>query len=214
MKKSIKRVVSIIIFSIIAAIIISVVGYGIFLAVLFHHVLKGDMTPKKDVFAIVEQNRQVINDAAYVMYTNNIHAVYDVERQQLPKHITWIEGDYTIREADIYEIYSGQNKYVYEPLTDEYLITALNLDGVKKITKDANIIKLDFGAMGIVPSGAENGVCYLPNDSLEDAEVASHYYIGKPDFRHDGEGYTFYGSGNTFYVERICDNLWYYEVTW
>lgn len=177
--------------------------------------MNSDMTPKKDIFATVEQNQDVINAAAYVMYTNNIMAVYDSERNPLTDDTTQIEGDYIVRETDEYDTYYGRNKRVYEPLTDEYLLAALNLDGVKEITKDKNIIKLYFGGEGIVPSGAEQGVCYLPNDSLEDAEDAIPGYVGKSVPQPSGKGYMYSGYGdNTFYVERICDNLWFYKVTW
>lgn len=195
-------------------IIICLIVALLFLLILFrvitHDIMSGDMTDKSDIIEIVQENREVINNAVYTIYSNNIVGIYDTEERELPENVNGIKGKYIIKDTGERDIYSSPI-YSYESLTDESLIAMLDIDELKSVRIDETIITLDFGGRGIVSSGACSGVYYFPNDDIADAK--SRYNV---DFKQSDTGWlcnpeTGY---NSFYVERICENLWYYEERW
>lgn len=182
----------------------------ILLRIYIHILTSGDMTSKNDIIEIVLRNRKIINDAVYTIYSNNIIGIYDTEERELPESITGIEGKYIIRDTGERDIYSSPI-YSYELLTDKYLTALINIKEVKSVKIDKTIIDIYFGGRGIVPSGVCSGVYYFPNDDIADA--ASKY---KDKFEQSENGWICKPKtgDDSFYIERICENLWYYEEKW
>lgn len=181
----------------------------IFMFVINHYIFSGDMTDKKDIFEITQANKDLINNAVYVIYSNNIFRIYDTEDMEPPDGVTGIDGKYIV--IDTGEGSEYEPIYSYEPLTDEYLTAMFNIDKLKSVRIEGAIINLYFGGRGIIPSGACSGVYYFPNDNIADAESIYNHV-----FERSGDGWIYRPEtgDDSFYVERICENLWYYEEKW
>ncbi len=164
--------------------------------------------PKTEVSDTARQNSGIINAAAYVIYEGNISGVYDAEKDPPPEETAGLDK-YYIHIDEVIDMNSGSLKGRWEPLNDRNVIAVMDLDGVQKITKEKNIIKIDFGSRGIAPSGMSRGVYFLPNDNIDDVKT-----IYKGPFEAENNGFISCTDGNTLYTERICENLWFYEETW
>lgn len=173
---------------------------------------------KDEIIDAVKQNSELISAAVYVIYSNNIESVYDAKINKPPEEIAGLDK-YYIHIDEGFDMNTGNRKGRWEPLTDRNVIAVMDLDGVQRITKDKNIIKIDFGGRGIAPSGMSRGVYYLPNDTIDDVETICkgpfkpQINSGGP-LKSDEVGYLSRAEGKTLYVERICANLWFYEETW
>ncbi len=166
------------------------------------------LSPKIEVSDTARQNSGIINAAAYVIYEGNISGVYDARKDLPPEEIIGL-GKYYIHIDEGIDMSTGSLEGRWEPLNDRNVIAVMDLDGVQKITKEKNIIKIDFGSRGIAPSGMSRGMYFLPNDTIYDIET-----IYKGPFDAENNGFISHSGGNTLYTERICKNLWYYEETW
>ncbi len=166
------------------------------------------LSSKTEVLESAQQNSGIINAAAYVIYECNISGVYDAEKDPPPEKIIGLDKYYTHIDEGI-DMNTGGRKGRWEPLNDGNIIAVMDLDGVQRITKEKNIIKIDFGGRGIAPSGMSRGVYFLPNDTVNDVET-----ICKGPFEAENNGFISRTGGNTLYAERICANLWFYEETW
>lgn len=186
--------------------VLTIFCVGIFV----HDITSGDMTSKKYITKIIRENKEIINAAVYTIYSSNIVGIYDTKDRELPEGAGDIEGKYVVIDTGERNEYL-EPTYIYEPLTDEYLIAMLNIDKLKSVGIDGAIINLYFGGRGIAPSGVCSGVYYFPNDDIKDAK--SKY---KEEFEQSGEGWLCKPKSgyDSLYVERICDNLWYYEEKW
>ena len=166
------------------------------------------LSPKTEVSDTARQNSGIINAATYVIYEGNISGVYDAGKEPPPEETAGLDKYYIHIDEGI-DMNTGSLKGRWEPLNDRNVIAVMDLDGVQKITKEKNIIKIDFGGRGIAPSGTSRGVYFLPNDTIDDVET-----ICKGPFETENNGFISHTGGNTLYVERICENLWFYEETW
>lgn len=166
------------------------------------------LSSKTEILESAQQNSGIINAAAYVIYEGNISGVYDAEKDPPPKETAGLDKYYIHIDEGI-DMNTGSRKGRWEPLNDGNVIAVMDLDGVQRITKEKNIIKIDFGGRGIAPSGMSRGVYFLPNDTVDDVET-----ICKGPFEAENNGFISRADGNTLYAERICANLWFYEETW
>jgi hypothetical protein len=152
-----------------------------------------DGLSREEIFKLVLNNKQLLTISASEIYELGYNELY-IEKETNNEKVTNIRITVNNKE---------------DKLENEVLLQTLKIKGILDITKYDSKIEYYCGGFGFGPSTSYVGFCYMPYDTF-------YNLMENSEFEKEGDGYKRQekDGDNSYYIERIIDDFYYYKLSY
>lgn len=119
-----------------------------------------------------------------------------------------------LSKKEIVELVNDNYLIILDDINENDFTDTNNIDGVKEIYHDSDVIDVYCGGRGIGSATSYYGFYYSPDDLPKDAWCGSSFGRTFDELKPEGKGFAikYSNDDNCYYTEKIRDNFYYYEA--